>query len=73
LGNDQLVRATLEAALNELGRGNLDNAVRQLRNAIENLRQVTREREESAMDVRRLDELVRQLEVINALERLARG
>jgi hypothetical protein len=72
LGNDQLVRATLESALNELGRGNLDNAVRQLRNAIDNLRQVTREREESAMDVRRLDELVRQLEVINALMRLTR-
>jgi hypothetical protein len=73
LGNDQLVRATLESALNELGRGNLDNAVRQLRNAIENLRQVAREGEELAMDVRRLDELVRQLEVINALARLARG
>jgi hypothetical protein len=73
LGNDQLVRATLEPALNELGRGNLDNAVRQLRNAIENLRQVAREGEELAMDVRRLDELVKQLEVINALARLARG
>jgi hypothetical protein len=72
LGNDQPARAGLEAALNELGRGNLDNAVRQLRNAIENLRQVAREGEELAMDVRRLDELVRQLEVINALARLAR-
>jgi len=72
LGNDQLVRATLESALNELGRGNLDNAVRQLRNAIENLRQVAREGEELAMDVRRLDELTRQLEVINALARLTR-
>jgi len=72
LGNDQLVRATLELARDELGRGNLDNAVRQLRNAIENLRQVVREREELAMDVRRLDELVRQLEVINALMRLTR-
>jgi len=72
LGNDQLVRATLELALNELGRGNLDNAIRQLRNAIENLRQVTREGEELAMDVRRLDELVKQLEVINALTRLMR-
>jgi archaellum component FlaC len=73
LGNDQPARAMLEQALNELGRGNLDNAVRQLGNAIENLRQVTREGEELAMDVRRLDELVRQLEVINALMRLARG
>jgi len=72
LGNDQLVRATLELARDELGRGNLDNAVRQLRNAIENLRQVVREREDLAMDVRRLDELVRQLEVINALMRLTR-
>jgi hypothetical protein len=73
LGNDQPARAMLEQALNELGRGNLDNAVRQLRNAIENLRQVTREGEELAMDVRRLDELVKQLEALNALERLARG
>jgi len=72
LGNDQPARAGLEAALNELGRGNLDNAVRQLRNAIENLRQVAREGEELAMDVRRLDELTRQLEVINALMRLMR-
>jgi hypothetical protein len=73
LGNDQLVRATLESALNELGRGNLDNAVRQLRNAIENLRRATGENEELAHDVGRLDELTRQLEVINALARLARG
>jgi len=69
LGNDQLVRALESARAHELGRGNLDNAVRQLRNAIENLRQVAREGEELAMDVRRLDELTRQLEVINALMR----
>jgi hypothetical protein len=73
LGNDQPARAGLESALNELGRGNLDNAVRQLRNAIENLRQVAREGEELAMDVRRLDELTEQLETVNALMRLARG
>jgi len=73
LGNDQLVRATLESARDELGRGNLDNAVRQLRNAIENLKRATGEGEELAMDVGRLDELTRQLEVINALTRLARG
>jgi pyridoxal biosynthesis lyase PdxS len=73
LGNDQLTRATLESALNELGRGNLDNAVRQLRNAIENLRQVAREGEELAMDVRRLDALVKQLEALNALMRLMRA
>jgi hypothetical protein len=72
LGNDQLVRNMLEQARQDLSNGNLDNAVRQLRNAIENLRQVAREGEELAMDVRRLDELVRQLEVINALMRLAR-
>jgi hypothetical protein len=72
LGNDQLVRKMLEQARQDLSNGNLDNAVRQLRNAIENLRQVAREGEELAMDVRRLDELVRQLEVINALTRLAR-
>jgi hypothetical protein len=57
-------------ALNELGRGNLDNAVRQLRNAIENLRQVTREGEELAMDVGELDRLTRQLETIRALAKL---
>jgi len=73
LGNDQLVRNMLEQARQDLSDGNLDNAVRQLRNAIENLRQVTREGEELAMDVRRLNELTRQLEVINALTRLARG
>jgi hypothetical protein len=72
LGNDQPARAMLEQALNELRGGDLDNAVRQLRNAIEDLRQVAREGEELAMDVRRLDELTRQLEVINALARLAR-
>jgi hypothetical protein len=73
LGNDQLVRAMLELALNELGRGNLDNAVRQLRNAIENLRQVTREGEELAMDAGMLDELTEQLEIVNALMRLMRA
>jgi len=46
LGNDQLVRNMLEQARQDLSDGNLDNAVRQLRNAIENLRQVTREGEE---------------------------
>jgi hypothetical protein len=73
LGNDQLVRNMLEQARQDLSDGNLDNAVRQLRNAIEDLRQVAREGEELAMDVRRLDELTEQLEVINALARLARG
>jgi len=72
-GNDQPARAMLEQALNELGRGNLDNAVRQLRNAIENLRQVTREGEELARDAGKLDTLVKQLEALNALARLARG
>jgi hypothetical protein len=73
LGNDELVRNMLEQARQDLSDGNLDNAVRRLRNAIENLRRATGEGEELAMDVRRLDELTRQLEVINALERLARG
>jgi archaellum component FlaC len=72
LGNDQPARAGLEAALNELGRGNLDNAVRQLRNAIENLRRAAEEDGELARDVGRLSELTRQLEVINALMRLMR-
>jgi hypothetical protein len=71
LGNDQPVRA-LESARDELGRGNLDNAVRLLRGAIENLRQVAREGEELAMDVRRLDELTKQLEAIRVLDRLVK-
>ncbi|PLC68451.1 hypothetical protein B7L70_03545, partial [Vulcanisaeta sp. EB80] len=72
-GNDQPARAMLEQALNELGRGNLDNAVRQLRNAIDHLREVAREREDLVMDVRRLDALVKQLEALNALMRLMRA
>jgi hypothetical protein len=73
LGNDQLVRNMLEQARQDLSDGNLDNAVRQLRNAIENLRQVAREREDLVMDVRRLDALVKQLEALNALMRLMRA
>jgi len=73
LGNDQLVRNMLEQARQDLSNGNLDNAVRQLRNAIENLRRATGENEELARNVGRLSELTRQLEVINALTRLARG
>jgi len=73
LGNDQLVRNMLEQARQDLSDGNLDNAVRRLRNAIENLRRATGENKELARNVGRLDELVRQLEVINALARLARG
>jgi hypothetical protein len=71
LGNDELARA-LGFARDELGRGNLDNAIRQLRNAINHLREAAREREELARDVGRLDTLVRQLEAINALDRLMR-
>jgi hypothetical protein len=70
LGNDQPARAMLEQALNELRGGDLDNAVRQLRNAIENLRQVAREREDLVMDVGELDRLTRQLETIRALAKL---
>jgi hypothetical protein len=70
LGNDQLVRNMLEQARQDLSNGNLDNAVRQLRNAIENLRQVTREGEELAIDVGELDRLTRQLETIRALAKL---
>jgi hypothetical protein len=73
LGNDQLVRNMLEQARQDLSNGNLDNAVRQLRGVIENLRRAAREDEELARNVGRLDELVRQLEVINALARLTRG
>jgi hypothetical protein len=72
LGNDQPARAMLEQALNELRGGDLDNAVRQLRNAIENLRRTAGKSEDLARNVGRLDELVRQLEVINALTRLVR-
>jgi hypothetical protein len=73
LGNDQLVRNMLEQARQDLSDGNLDNAIRQLRNAIENLRRATGENGELAHDIGRLDELTRQLEVINALTRLTRG
>jgi archaellum component FlaC len=73
LGNDELVRNMLEQARQDLSNGDLDNAVRQLRGAIENLRQAAREDEELARNVGRLDELARQLEVINALTRLTRG
>jgi hypothetical protein len=70
LGNDQLVRNMLEQARQDLSDGNLDNAIRQLRNAIENLRQVTREGEDLVMDVGELDRLTRQLETIRALAKL---
>jgi hypothetical protein len=70
LGDDQLVRNILEQARQDLSNGNLDNAVRQLRNAIENLRRATGENEELARDVGRLDTLVKQLEVIRALAKL---
>jgi regulator of replication initiation timing len=72
LGNDELMRNMLEQARQDLSNGNLDNAVRQLRNAIEDLRRAARENEDLAHDVGRLDELTRQLEVINALMRLTR-
>jgi hypothetical protein len=70
LGNDELVRNMLEQARQDLGNGNLDNAIRQLRNAIENLRRATGEREDLVMDVGELDRLTRQLETIRALAKL---
>jgi Tfp pilus assembly protein PilF len=66
-------RKMLEQALKELEGGDLDNATNHLKKAIRHLRRITEEREELARDAGKLDTLVKQLEALNALERLARG
>jgi hypothetical protein len=63
----------LELAKKELEGGDINNAVTHLRRAVEDLREVAREREGLTHEVGRLDELVRQLEALNALDRLMRG
>lgn len=66
-------RLTLEQARQELGSGNLDNAIRDLKVAIDHLREAAREDSELARAIGRLDESVKQLEALNALDRLMRG
>jgi hypothetical protein len=65
-------RKMLEQALKELEGGDLDNATNHLKKAIRHLGRITKEREELARDAGKLDTLVKQLEALNALERLAR-
>jgi hypothetical protein len=62
----------LELAKKELEGGDLNNAINHLRRAVEDLREVAREREELARNIGRLDELTRQLDAINALDRLVK-
>jgi len=66
-------RKMLEQALKELEGGDIDNATNHLKKAIRHLRRITEEREELARDAGKLDTLVKQLEALNALMRLARG
>jgi hypothetical protein len=63
-------RSMLELAKKELEGGDLNNAINHLWRAINDLREVVKEREELARDVGRLDELVKQLDVIRALAKL---
>jgi len=63
-------RSMLELAKKELEGGDLNNAINHLWRAINDLREITKEREELARDVGRLDELVKQLDVIRALAKL---
>jgi len=65
-------RSMLELAKKELEGGDLNNAINHLRRAVEDLREVAREREELARNIGRLDELTRQLDAINALDRLVK-
>jgi len=65
-------RSMLELAKKELEGGDLNNAINHLWRAINDLREVTREREELARNIGRLDELTRQLDAINALDRLVK-
>jgi hypothetical protein len=71
--NAQSAKLMLEQARQELNSGNLDIAIRNLRVAIEHLREAAKEDSELARAVGRLDESVKQLEALNALDRLMRG
>ncbi|MDT7969758.1 MAG: hypothetical protein RQ842_04270 [Vulcanisaeta sp.] len=65
-------RSMLELAKKELEGGDLNNAISHLWRAINDLREVVKEREELARDVGRLDELTRQLNALRALDRLVK-
>jgi tetratricopeptide (TPR) repeat protein len=65
-------RNMLELALRELQSGDLGSAINHLRRVVDDLREVAREREDLAMDVGRLDELIRQLNALRALDRLVK-
>jgi Sec-independent protein translocase protein TatA len=71
--NAQSAKLMLEQARQELGSGNLDNAIRDLKVAIEHLREAAKEDSELVRAVGRLDESVKQLDALNALDRLMRG
>jgi hypothetical protein len=65
-------RNMLELAKKELEGGDLNNAINHLWRAINDLREVVKEREELARDVGRLDELTKQLNALRALGRLVK-
>jgi len=65
-------RSMLELAKKELEGGDLNNAINHLWRAINDLREITKEREELARDVGRLDELTKQLNALRALDRLVK-
>jgi hypothetical protein len=65
-------RSMLELAKKELEGGDLNNAINHLWRAVEDLREVVKEREELARDVGRLDELTKQLNALRALDRLVK-
>jgi hypothetical protein len=65
-------RNMLELALKELQSGDLNNTINHLRRAVEDLREITKEGEELARDVGRLDELTKQLNALRTLDRLVK-
>jgi hypothetical protein len=65
-------RSMLELAKKELEGGDLNNAINHLWRAVDDLREVVKEREELARDVGRLDELTKQLNALRALGRLVK-
>jgi hypothetical protein len=65
-------RSMLELAKKELEGGDLNNAINHLWRAINDLREVVKEREELARDVGRLDELTKQLNALRALDKLVK-
>jgi prefoldin subunit 5 len=69
----QSAKLMLEQARQELGSGNLDNAIRDLKVAIDHLREAAKEDSELAKGAGKLDESVKQAEALNALDRLMRG